>query len=75
MPDRGSWQPRFTMKTMFLVVLIVCVMSAGGSYLARSIRVGARSPLVFFLFIVVAPAFVLIVVNIGLRLFDRFRRP
>jgi hypothetical protein len=59
---------------MFLVVLIVCVMSAGGSYLVRSIQAGSSSPLVFVIFVVAAPLMVLVLVNAVLNILDRFRR-
>ena len=75
-PPQRHWQPRFGIGGLFLIVLIVSVMAAAGSYLART---GGFSPsgqdklsLVTFLFITLAaPALLVVVVAAAARLMRR----
>lgn len=59
------WQPRFSIALMMLLMLIVCVMAAAGSYFARSFRDNTNSSrLIFILFTLVGPMLLMILVGI-----------
>ena len=59
------WQPRFTVTTLLMVMLVCCVTAAAGSYLMRSLEADTRSAqLTFILFTLAAPVLLLVVVSL-----------
>jgi hypothetical protein len=62
------WRPRFSLGTMLLVMMIVCVIAAGVSYAYRAYRLNAISPLAlqltFLIFMLASPAIVMVVVSV-----------
>jgi hypothetical protein len=69
------WQPRFTVATLLMVMLVFSVMAAAGSYLMRSLEADSRrAQLTFLLFTLAAPVLLLIVVSLLRQLTDWWRR-
>ena len=68
------WQPRFGIRGIFLVTLVVCVMAAGGYYLGQALRGGRPFQLVFILFTLASPLLVLVLVSVVRALLQRTRR-
>jgi ABC-type bacteriocin/lantibiotic exporter with double-glycine peptidase domain len=69
------WQPRFSIAGMLMLMLIVCVMAAAGSYFARALRDDSRpAHLVFLLMTLAAPMMLMIVVSILRQIFRGSRR-
>jgi hypothetical protein len=59
------WQPRFTIGTLLLAMLIFSVMAAQASYLVRSQQGGSRALQIgSLLFIYVAPLLLALVVSL-----------
>lgn len=59
------WQPRFGIGAMLLVMIVVCGMAAAGSYLARALKNDDHSAqLVFILFTLAAPMFLMVAINL-----------
>lgn len=80
-PDRPlpevprPWQPRFTIATLMLVMVVCSVMAAAGSYLMRSLQRGTHgSQLTFVLFTVASPVLLLVIVSALWKLANRFTR-
>ena len=66
----AAWQPRFSLRLMLLVMLILSVMAAAGRYLVMSFQPG-QSRVYFVLFTVAAPVLVLVAVSVLVALFRR----
>lgn len=61
----GPWQPRFSMGTLLLAMLVAAVMAASTSYLARALREGDRqAQLVFLLITLAGPMLLLVIVSL-----------
>ena len=60
----GAWQPRFGMRAMLLLMIVVSVMGTGGYYLMMSLRGGRQFQLAFILFTLAAPLLVLVAVSL-----------
>jgi hypothetical protein len=59
------WQPRFSIFTLLMLMLVCSVMAAAGSYLVRSLnQVGRSAHLVFILFTLSAPMLLMVAVSI-----------
>ena len=74
MKPPSAWQPRFTLTTMMLLMLVCCVMSAGAYYMVEGLRSGWTSRLRFLLFVVAAPLCTVTVISFVRLLLDRIRR-
>lgn len=48
------WQPRFGIGAMLMLMLILCVMAAAGSYFMRALRENDRTAQLAFLLITLA---------------------
>lgn len=60
------WQPRFSLGTLLMVMLVICVMAAAGSYLARILRQDGRTgQLTFILFTLAAPMLLMVLVSLA----------
>ena len=64
---KRPWQPRFGMGGLFLVLLVVSVMAAAGSYLARTAWFsapgqGKSSHFAFLLIVLAAPTLLMVTV-------------
>ena len=69
------WQPRFTMGTLLLVMVVFSVMAAAGSYLMRSLQQGTRSSqLIFVLFTVASPVLLVVIVSLLWKITAWFSR-
>ena len=69
------WQPRFTIGTMLLVMVVFSVMAAAGSYLMRSLQQGTHgSQLIFVLFTVASPVLLVVVVSLLWKITAWFSR-
>jgi hypothetical protein len=66
-----AWQPRFGIRGVLLLVLVVCVMAAGGNYLVLALRGGRSFQLAFILFTLSAPLLVLVAVSVAYAVFRR----
>jgi len=65
---------QFSIRTIFLLLLGSSVVAAGGTYLVQALRSGSRAhQLVFLLFLLVGPVFVMLVLSLSHRL-ARLRR-
>ena len=60
----AAWQPRFGMRAIFLMMVVVSVMATGGYYLMMSVRGGRSFQLAFLLFTLAAPLLVMVAVSI-----------
>lgn len=58
------WHPRFGMRGVLLLMLVVSVMAAAGNYLVRSMQGGRSFQLSFILFTLAAPLLVLVAVSV-----------
>ncbi len=58
------WQPRFGLGTVFMVMLIACVMAAAGFYLVKAIRSGASFGAVSIVIAMAAPALLMVFVSL-----------
>ena len=61
---RATWQPRFGLGTMMLVLLVCAMTAAGGRYLLLALSAGASSRAIFVIFVLVVPVVLLIVMNL-----------
>lgn len=68
LPQR-PWQPRFTLLTLFLVMAMVGVASAGGYYLMEALRRGLNSRPVFIMFTLAAPTVVVVIVSLAYMIY------
>ena len=69
------WQPRFTIGTLLLVMVVFSVMAAAGSYLMRSLQQGTHSSqLIFVLFTVASPVLLVVVVSLLWKITAWFSR-
>lgn len=66
--------PRFTLTTIMLVMLVACVMSAGGFYMVQGWRTGWSLRLRFLIFVVSAPLIMVTLLSLFWSLFEKFRR-
>lgn len=68
---------QFSIRTIFLLMLGSSVVAAGGTYLVQALRSGSRAHqlvfLLFLLFLLVGPVFVMLVLSLSHRL-ARLRR-
>jgi small-conductance mechanosensitive channel len=68
------WQPRFSIATMLLTMLVFAVMASAGGYLVRALREGDRRyQLIFILMTLAAPMLLMVVVSL-VRALVAFRR-
>ena len=58
------WQPRFSMRAMLLLMLVVSVSAAGASYLVQAADGGRASKLAFILFTLAAPLLLVVLVSL-----------
>jgi hypothetical protein len=58
------WQPRFGLGTMFMIMLIACVMAAAGFYLVKAIRGGASFGAISIVMAMAAPALLMVFVSL-----------
>jgi len=58
------WQPRFGIGTLLLLMLVVSVMAAAGSYLVRALQGGRAFQLAFILFTLAAPLLLVVIVSL-----------
>lgn len=65
------WQPRFSIGTMLLCMLVVSGVAAGASYFAQSLRHGRAWQLVFIIFTAAAPLLLGVMVSILAAIFRR----
>ena len=64
------WQPRFSIRTLLMLMLVCSVMAAAGSYLVRSLNQAGKFPhLVFILFTLSAPMLLMVAVSILRQVF------
>ncbi len=75
MSGRTPWQPRFTLRTLLLIMVAACIMSAGGYYLVEAIKSGWSNQLRFVLFVVTAPLLAVFVISTTLALLNRLKPP
>ena len=69
------WQPRFGLGTLLMVMLVICVMAASASYLARILRAGGRAgQLTFILFTLAAPMLLMVLISVALWALRRGNR-
>ena len=59
-----SWQPQFTLSQMLRMMFLIGTGMAGGYYAQRAIRGETDSRLVFVIFSVASPVFVLVAVSL-----------
>ena len=62
------WQPRFGTGSIFLVMLVFCVMAASGYYLVKASEGSRTSQLTFALFTLACPILLLTIVSLARRL-------
>lgn len=61
----ASWQPRFGIRSMLLMMVVFSVMAAAGSYLLRAIDLGQReAQLGFILFTLTAPVILVVLLSL-----------
>lgn len=61
-PPTPGWQPRFSLFTMMLITVLVCILAAGAGYLVRALqRDDGSSQSTFVIFIVAAPVVVVVI--------------
>jgi hypothetical protein len=61
----GPWQPRFSIATMLLTMLIFAVMASAGGYLVRALREGDRRyQLIFLLMTLAAPMLLMVLISL-----------
>ena len=65
------WQPRFSMRAMLLLMLVVSVTAAGASYLVRAADAGRASKLAFILITLAAPLLLVVLVSVARALLRR----
>ena len=58
------WQPRFSMRAMLLLMLVVSVSAAAASYLVRGAADGRAFQLAFILITLAAPLLLVVLVSI-----------
>jgi hypothetical protein len=64
-PSRGPWQPRFSIGSLLLTMLVFAVMASAGGYLVRALREGDRwYQLVFLLITLAAPLLLMVLVSL-----------
>ena len=64
-PNRGPWQPRFSIGSLLLTMLVFAVMASAGGYLVRALREGDRRyQLVFLLITLAAPLLLMVLVSL-----------
>lgn len=69
------WQPRFSIRTLLMVMMVCSVMAAAGSYLVRSLdQAGRFSHLVFILFTLSAPMLLMVVISVLRQVFAWLNR-
>jgi small-conductance mechanosensitive channel len=62
---RGPWQPRFSIGSLLLTMLVFAVMASAGGYLVRALREGDRwYQLVFLLITLAAPLLLMVLVSL-----------
>ena len=61
--SRGRWTPRFGIRSLMLIMLVICVMSACTSYLVKAILNGSEFKVIFVSLTVAAPTMLLVVVS------------
>jgi hypothetical protein len=72
---QGPWQPRFSIGSLLLTMVIFAVMASAGGYLVRGMREGDRSyQLVFLLMTLAAPMLLLVLVSLLRTLVARRRK-
>lgn len=69
------WQPRFGIRGLLLLMVVVSVMAASGNYLVQALRGGRSFQLAFILFTLSAPMLVLVAVSLLRAILGRGRRP
>lgn len=75
-PDApAAWQPRFGIRGMLLLMLVVSVMAAGGYYLAQALRGSRPYQFAFILFTLASPLLVMVFVSLTRAILDRPSRP
>jgi hypothetical protein len=72
--DSTTWQPRFGMRGILLLMLVVSVMATGGYYLVQSLRGERSAQLTFIIFTIAAPMIVVVVVSVMKLLLERNNR-
>lgn len=60
----APWQPQFTLKSMFLIMFVLCCVASGGHYLVKALRGGTSWRLVFILFTLASPMLVMVVLSL-----------
>jgi hypothetical protein len=63
------FQPRFSIRSVLLLMVVVGVMASGGNYLVRALQGGRTFQLAFVLFTLAAPLLVLVAVSLLHALF------
>ncbi|MGE0758137.1 MAG: hypothetical protein AB7O38_14000 [Pirellulaceae bacterium] len=58
------WQPRFGLRGILLLMVVVSVMGAAGNYLVRALHGGRSFQLGFILFTLAAPLLVMVLVSL-----------
>ncbi len=58
------WQPRFGLGTMFMIMLIACVMAAAGFYLVKALRGGASFGAISIVMAMAAPPLLMVFVSL-----------
>jgi hypothetical protein len=62
---RGPWQPRFSIGSLLLTMLVFAVMASAGGYLVRALREdNRRYQLVFLLITLAAPMLLMVLVSL-----------
>jgi len=68
------WQPRFGIRGLLLLMVVVSVMAAGGNYFVQALHGGRSFQLAFILFTLSSPMLVLVAVSILRSLLNRRRK-
>ena len=76
-PQIGEpWNPKFSMSSMLLVMLVCCAMAAEFYYLSRYLRTGNRiDQLTFILFTLAGPGALFVAANLFRRIAETLARP
>ena len=69
------WQPRFGIKSILLLMLVCSVLGAGCFYLVRGVRNTNSTQVVFIIFMLAAPALLLVLMSVGYAIFTRWIEP
>ena len=71
---RGTWQPRFGLSALLMVMLISCIMASAGYYLVQAIDSGLSVAAISIIMAMAAPPLLLTLVSLMRLVHDWLER-